>query len=333
VTAFLLATGICVALSSNAVAQTATKLRVTLPVIGMNFLPLLFAADKGHFAKEGLDVEVIPTSGDGPDVDALIAGSVQFTVSTPNRLMTSHEQGKPLLALMNLANRNAIDCVINKATAERLGITEKTPLDQKLKAMKGLKAGGTRVGAFTALVLVDYAKRAGLDPQKDLQIVGVGGGPSMIPALENGQIDIACNTSPATDLMVSRGKGITFTHNSIGADPQYDNFLFELLYVRPDYAKQNPDVVRRFCRAMLASIADIRDTPSTDQLSFLRKRFSGVGDDMLIKIMDNLKPIFRRDGRITEEAFGKAADFLVKSGAITKSAPFKDLVSDECLPK
>ena len=38
-----------------------------------------------------------------------------------------------------------------------------------------------------------------------------------------------------------------FTHNSVGADPEYDNFLFELLYVRPDYAKQNPETVRKFC--------------------------------------------------------------------------------------
>lgn len=180
----LLAAGICFVVSSNVAAQAPQKLRVTLPVIGMNFLPLLLAADKGHFAKEGLEVEIIPTSGDGPDVDALIAGSVQFTVSTPNRLLMSHEQGKPLLALINLANRNAIDCVINKATAERLGINEQTPLDQKLKAMKGLKTAGTRVGAFTALVLVDYAKRAGLNPQQDLQIIGIGGGPSMIPRLK-----------------------------------------------------------------------------------------------------------------------------------------------------
>jgi hypothetical protein len=30
--------------------------------------------------------------------------------------------------------------------------------------------------------------------------------------------------------------------------------------VRPDYAKANPDTVRAFCRALLAAIADIRDT-------------------------------------------------------------------------
>src|SRR5262249_55057560 len=96
-----LSLGISLALPASSKAQGLKPLRVTIPVIGMNFLPLFVAADKGMFAKEGFDVEIISTSGDGPDVDALIAGSVQFTVSTPNRLLTSYEQGKPLLAIMN----------------------------------------------------------------------------------------------------------------------------------------------------------------------------------------------------------------------------------------
>ena len=35
-------------------AQALKPLRVTIPVIGMNFLPLFVAADKGMFAKEGI---------------------------------------------------------------------------------------------------------------------------------------------------------------------------------------------------------------------------------------------------------------------------------------
>jgi sulfonate transport system substrate-binding protein len=313
--------------------QALKPLRVTIPVIGMNFLPLFVAADKGLFAKEGFEVEIISTSGDGPDVDALIAGSVQFTVSTPNRLLTSYEQGKPLLAIMNMANRNAIDCVMNKDVATRVGVSESTPQEQKFKALKGLKVAGTRPGAFTYLVLVDYAKRAGLIPQRDLQILGVGGGPGMIAALENGQIDVACNTSPTTDLMVKRGKAIMFTHNSVGNDPAYDDFLFELLYVRPDFARANPETVRAFCRALLAAIADIRDTPTSEQLPLLRKRFAGVDDEMLTQVLDNLKPMFRRDGKVTPESLGKATKFLIDSDAIKSGAPWEAIASYDYLPK
>jgi sulfonate transport system substrate-binding protein len=321
-----------IGLGSPAHAQSPKQLRVTIPVIGMNFLPLFVAADKGMFAKEGFEVEIISTSGDGPDVDALIAGSVQFTISTPNRLLTSFEQGKPLLAIMNMANRNAIDCVISKDAAAKAGITENTPLEQKLKALKGLKLAGTRPGAFTYLVLVDYAKRAGLIPQQDVQILGVGGGPSMIAALENGAIDVACNTSPTTDLMVKRGKAMMFTYNSLGKDPAYEDFLFELLYVRPDYAKQNPEIVRSFCRALLAAIADIRDRPATDQLPLLQKRFSGVEDEMLIQVLETLKPMFRRDGKVTPASLDKAIKFMLDTGAIKTTAPWDQIATYDFLP-
>jgi ABC-type nitrate/sulfonate/bicarbonate transport system substrate-binding protein len=79
----------------------------------MNFLPLFVTADKGLFAKEGMESRSFPRSA-----MALIrrtdSGSVQFTISTPNRLLTSYEQGKPLLAIMNMTNRNAIDRVCER---------------------------------------------------------------------------------------------------------------------------------------------------------------------------------------------------------------------------
>ena len=65
----MLPVGMSLALASPGSAQSLKPLRVTIPVIGMNFLPLFVAADKGLFAKEGFEVEIISTSGDGPDVD------------------------------------------------------------------------------------------------------------------------------------------------------------------------------------------------------------------------------------------------------------------------
>jgi ABC-type nitrate/sulfonate/bicarbonate transport system substrate-binding protein len=58
----------------GAQAQTLTKLQVTTPTTSLVFFPLYDAQKSGLFAKEGLDVQAISTNGDGPDVDALIAG-------------------------------------------------------------------------------------------------------------------------------------------------------------------------------------------------------------------------------------------------------------------
>jgi ABC-type nitrate/sulfonate/bicarbonate transport system substrate-binding protein len=121
-------------------------------------------------------------------------------------------------------------------------------------------------------------------------------------------------------------------YNSLGRDPAYDDFLFELLYVRPDYAQQNPDTVRAFCRALLAAIAYIHDTPAQEQLPLLQRRFSGVSDDMLIRIVETLKPMFRRDGKVTPESLDKAAKFLIGTDAIKSGAPWDKIATYAYLP-
>jgi NitT/TauT family transport system substrate-binding protein len=319
--------------SQPSTAQTLEKIRVTIPVAAFVFYPLFHAQDKGFFAKEGLDVEITSTNGDGPDVDALIAGSVQFTVSTPNRLFMSYEQGKPLLTAMTLANRMNIDCAMNKAVAEQVGIKDDMPFIEKLKRLKGLTVAGTRPGAFTYLLLQEYVLRAGLVPQKDVKIIGIGGAQSMLPALENAQIAVGCTGSPMPEMAVARGKAILLTQNMFGKDPAYDDFLFEMVYVRPDYAKANPETVKKFTKGLLAAVNSLVDTPTKDSLPDLKKRFSGVSDELIVEIFDAVKASFKRDGITTPSSVDKAGKFLVDTGAVGKTATFDQVATNEYLPK
>ncbi len=316
-----------------ATAQSLQKLHVTIPTPSIVMFPLYWAQDQGLFARQGLDVEIVSTNGDGPDVDALIAGSVEFTISTPNRLFTSFEQGKPLLAVMAMVTRMAIECAMNKTTADSLHITPDTPLDARLRAMKGLTVGATRPGAFTYLLLQSYARRVGLVPQKDVQIVGVGATASMLPALENGQIAVGCTGSPFTELAQSRGKAIRMTSNMSGADPAFNDFLYELVYVRPDYAQKNPDTVRRFLAALVEAVATTVDTPVEGQMAQLHKRFGGVSDALLAETLTNVKPAFNRGGTLSPTAVDKAAAFLLDVGAIKVAAPFDRVTTNEYLPR
>jgi len=127
-------------------AQQPEKIKITVPTVSTIFYPLYYGQDKGIFAKEGLEIEIISTNGDGPDVDAVISGSAQFSISTPNRLFTSFDQGKPLKAIGMLARRMAIDCAMNKEVADKLGIRTDMPLDAirngDIAAVGAVIAGG-----------------------------------------------------------------------------------------------------------------------------------------------------------------------------------------------
>lgn len=314
-------------------AQAAQKIRVTIPTPSVLFYPLYYAQQNGAFAKEGLDIEVIVTNGDGPDVDAVISGSVQFAISTPNRLFTSFEQGRPLKAAMMLAQRMAIDCAMNKQVADKLGITASTPLEQRLKAMKGLTVAGTRPGAFTYVLLQTYGKRVGLEAQKDFQLIGVGGANSMLPALENNQIAVGCTGSPFTELAVSRGKAIRFTNNAGGADPAFDDFLFELVYARPDFLAENGETTRKFLRGLLAAVGDILDTPSAQHIPRLRTLFGGASDEVLLDSFENTKKVYKRDGVITPASVQKAGAFMLETGSIKTPATYEQVATNDYLPK
>lgn len=326
----VLSTGL---LLGSAQAQERQKIRVTVPTPSMMFYPLYYGQEKGHFPKEGMDVDVIVTNGDGPDVDAVISGSVQFAVSTPNRLFTSFEQGKPLKAAMMMAHRMAIECAMNKQVADRLGIRADTPLETRLKAIKGLTVAGTRPGAFTYVLLETYGKRVGLVPQKDFQLIGVGGANSMLPALENNQIAVGCTGSPFQELAVARGKAIAFTNNSRGGDPAFDDFLFELVYVRPDYLQGNAETVRRFLRAFLVSMNELMDTPAESHLPALKARYGGVPDEVLMQSFENTKAIYKRDGVITPASVQKAGAFMVETGAIKTPATYEQVATNDYLPR
>jgi ABC-type nitrate/sulfonate/bicarbonate transport system substrate-binding protein len=323
----------CVLFGLPAGAQTLTQIKVTTPIVGVVFLPLYHAQEAGYFKRAGLEVEALSTNGDGPDVDALIAGSVQFTLSTPNRLFTAYQQGRKLLAVMSLSDRMTIECFMNKTVADRLGDSVATPLGERLKSLKGLTVAGTRPGAFTYLMLQAYAKTAGLVAQKDLEIIGIGGPQAMVPALENGQVALACGGSPAPEIAVASGKAVMFTDNMGGADPEFDHFLFEMVYARPDTVKSDPQMVRAFLGALIASMHDVIATPSVQQLPALRKLFSGVSDEMMVSILDRTKPTWRQDGVVTEEQLDKAAKFLIDTGAVqSPAATFDQVVDNSLLP-
>ena len=314
-------------------AQERQKIKITVPTISTIFYPLYYGQEHGIFAQENMDIEVISTNGDGPDVDAVIAGSAQFSISTPNRLFTAFEQGKPLKAIGMLARRMAIDCAMNKQVADKLGVKTDMPLDAKLKALKGLTVAGTRPGAFTYVLLDIYGRRVGLTAQKDFQLIGVGGLASMLPALENNQIAIGCTGSPFTELAVSRQKAIRFTNNARGDDAAFDDFLFEMVYARPDYVQQNGDTARGFLRALFASVGQVLDTPSADHMPMLKKLYGGVPDDVLLETFENTKRIYSRDGMVTPGSVQKAGAFMVESGGVKTAATFAQVADNGFISK
>jgi NitT/TauT family transport system substrate-binding protein len=323
---------LAVVVGPGAASAQLQKIKITIPAAAVTFAPLYHAKTAGYFADEGLDVEIITVAGGG-SLQALIARDAQFTVAPATYMIEAHQKGQRLINVMAIMNRNAINVVMHKDVARERGITEKTPLADKIKALKGLKLSGVAVGSFSYEMLTYYLLKAGLDPKRDVELIGIGAGPPMVLALEQRKVDAFATGSPIPEAAMLRGFGVMIVDNSAGEDPDFAEFMMNAVTVHPEWARQNGDTVRKVVRALLRGNAWIIDNPADAAVPSMRPFLGRLDDKILIAGLAKVRLGVPRDGRITERAATLTQDFLKKIGQLKATIPYAELVTNEYLPK
>jgi len=89
-------------------------------------------------------------------------------------------QGQRLLAFLNLVDKPLVELVLRKDIADVAGITDKTPFNERAKALRGRTIGIQGVGSIVHAWQRLVASRGGLDIEKDVRIAPMD--PSAMPA-------------------------------------------------------------------------------------------------------------------------------------------------------
>ena len=320
-----------VALAAN--AQTPTKVKMTIPVVAHSMTPVYIAQSKGFFAEEKLEPDITSTGGGGPDIRALIAGDVEFSFTTGDNVILAQQEGKRLLMVMSGLNKVFINWAMHKETAKAKGVTESMPLAEKIKTLKGLTIGVTNPGALTAHLAAFVVRKAGYNPQQDVQIVPVGAGPTWLAALENRKVDVALTAPPVPETAISRGFAIMFINNAKGEDPSIPEFLMENLIARPETVAKDPDLVRRMVRALTrANQWALKSTPE-QVADALRPFMAKTPPELLLAGAAAVLPTLSPDGRTSERSFQTTQDILEQAGLLKKRVAYSELVTNEFLAK
>ncbi len=310
-----------------------TRIIITQAVESLAFVSNYVARANGYFTDENLAVEVISTRGGGPDIKANLAGKAEFSVAAGTYQINAVKAGGRLVAVMSVLNRSIVNSAIRKDVAKRLGITAKTPYKEKLKKMKGLIVGATRPGALTYNQGEYWIRQAGYTPQKEVKLIGAGAGPVLIAALEQNKIQIAIQTIPVPETAIFRGKAIPFITNSAGDDPEMDQFMMEVLLVRPDYAEKNPETVRKVVRALLRANKWISENSAEKIREKIQLYFAKTDKRLLRTSIAAVKKAVSIDGKVTQRAVDITQNLLIAAGELKKPFPRSVLVSDAFLPR
>jgi len=308
------------------------RIKISVPIAATTFAPLYHAREAGHFTEVGLEVEIVVIPGPA-SLQAVIAGDAVFALIPGTYRLMAQERGQRVQAVMSVLTRNSINIVMHREAAKQKGITEGSPLAEKIRALKGLKLAASTPGSISHQVFVYYLLKAGLEPQKDADIVGLGSEPARLAALEQRRIDAFASASPAPETAVSRGFGVMVVDNAAGEDPDFAEFMMDVLVTTSDTIKRQPALIRKVVGALMKSNAWLLDHPLEQGLPFMKSALGRHDDAAILLGLQKTRLGIPRDGRVTERAVTLTQEFLRKVGALKTVIPYDQLVTHEFLPR
>jgi ABC-type nitrate/sulfonate/bicarbonate transport system substrate-binding protein len=276
-------------------AQEETEVIFAIPALTLTFSTHFVAQDAGFFKKEGLKVTDRNLVGVA-SVNAVIAKSADFTMGTGPIFLRGAAQGQRLFAIANLVDRPLVELVLRKDVADAAGITDKTPVAERAKALKGKTIAIQGVGSIVHAWQRYVTNRAGLDVENDVRIQPMDP-PAMVAALESKQIDGYATSMPFTTQGIM--KGAIMVASSTFDAPELVPFAYALVYTRPEVCKEKRDLCARMARAYVGAAKMIQEKPDEVFETVLKKRLAKTPPDLLAAAWKVAQKAHAKDIRVT----------------------------------
>ena len=189
------------------------------------FMAPVYIAEAAGYIAEGIDLELTEVDSGALAIAALVSGGVQFADADPFMAVQLAKQGKSVQFFYNLTKRVTLDMVFSNDV-----IKAKKPQGRADRpAVRGPEGSEARdrqeAGRRDGRLMRYYLKRAGIDPERDVQILTVGGGAALLAAMKTKQVD-AFHLSAPTPYLAEREIGKVIIKASAGDVPELDNFLY-----------------------------------------------------------------------------------------------------------
>jgi NitT/TauT family transport system substrate-binding protein len=151
-----------------------------------------YAFEKGIFKDNGLEVDLQSINGGTQTSAALISGGIQIGQFGGSEALSANAGGADVVIVANLAPVYPYKLYVQK------GITS-------IQGLRGKKVGVSNAGGSSDIATRAALKAAGLDPDKDVNIIPVGSHANRTAALLAGTIDAGVDDPPEDLELVKAG--------------------------------------------------------------------------------------------------------------------------------
>jgi NitT/TauT family transport system substrate-binding protein len=283
-------------------ALAVEKIRIGVPELNAQFLPLALAEKRGYFKEDGLQGEIIrinPTVA----LAALVSGELDYWTVIGNSV-GAIIQGAPLRVLA---------CYVPGSPSALIVRPEfKSVQELKGKAI-GLNTSGGALESIGRLIF----KHFGLDPDKEIKFLPLGTNERRFSAMKQG-LTAGTMGSPPLDFL---GKKMGF----VVLARAYELFSYPTsgVIASARKIKEKPDEVKRVIAAGIKATRYIRQNRE-GTIQFMTE-WSKIDREMATATYDSVLKLFNDDGSVPDKGLLLVIDELRKLGKVEREISVKEV--------
>lgn len=252
--------------------SAAERFYISIPGPTLSYVPLYYGQEKGFFAQEGLDLQVLVVRGI-VGVSGLMSGEIDVICHAGSGFSAAL-RGMPIKIISVTRDRPIHELIVSAAIHN--------PSDMKGKSIAVGSLDGT-----AAIMTRRILQAKGLDAQKDVNFLSMDT-PARLQSLYSGRVAGAMMAPPATYLALDQG------YKVFGRGRDYMRYLQTGVVSTDINIKQKREKLVRFLRAWNRGLKAYQESPDL-MIPYIQKRL-GVKDAQLARRMYEDDAQFVLDG-------------------------------------
>jgi NitT/TauT family transport system substrate-binding protein len=276
---------------------------IAYPTTSSQFTPLWFARDVGLYEKYGLDGKLVFIQGGSVLLQAMLAGQAQAAQNGIAETMVAVLRGGDVKILGVTSKIFPYSLIVSKGV-------------MSAKELMGGKIAVNRLGDVSAIASRVALRNLGLNPDKDVTMLQVGGSPQRLAALQSGSVQGA-----ALDFM----SGLRLSKLGYTVLAQVSlNYPYLGPVVSAKFLRENPATAEAFVKAFVEGIARFKRNREegikaltrymkSDETDVLNKAYDFIANEFYA---ENLEPEPKSFQELVDEVGAREA--LAKNVTISQ---------------
>jgi ABC-type nitrate/sulfonate/bicarbonate transport system substrate-binding protein len=287
----LVALGLWALLAPRVPAQVRYRVQMAGVLSYEQNLPVFAALARGFYDQEGVEVTRLVFGSGGAMRTAMMAKEFDFGYFAFVHVPLARLGGSPWKAVLSLHDREIFSLVVRNELKDQV---------RRVEDLRGRVVGVPIPGAGAWMAANVFLRKAGLDPERDVRLLPVGGDPGVIySAIRTGRVDAYPTWEPTTTRVLLEGLAYALVRAWSDRDHREwygsDKSLALMLVTREDVIQRDPELVGRIVRATRRGLEYVRATSperlATELMDHPRTReyFTGLQRPFVVEMFRKIR--------------------------------------------